>query len=127
MKTKIKSYGDKVTDLQKFLGWILIICLAVTTLISALKKDKNYYPQVFLKEYKYIKEKFIRDIIQDIGKFSCDSDEDFFFFCNPIQDGRGKKAPSTNFCPVTSTNVVISPQNFLTSNFHPFSQLMKNI
>ena len=79
MKTKIKSYGDKVTDLQKFQGRILIICLAVTILISALKKDKNYYPQVFLKECKHIQEKFIRDITQDIGKFSCDSDDDFFF------------------------------------------------
>ena len=30
--------------------------LAVITLDSALKKDHNYYPQVFLKECKYIEE-----------------------------------------------------------------------
>ena len=29
-------------------------CLAVTSLDSAHKKDGNYYPQVFLKECKYI-------------------------------------------------------------------------
>ena len=29
-------------------------CLAVITLDSALKKDDNNYPQVFLKECKYI-------------------------------------------------------------------------
>ena len=29
-------------------------CLAVITIDSALKRDDNYYPQVFLKEYKYI-------------------------------------------------------------------------
>ena len=29
---------------------------------SALKKDENYYPQVFLKECKYIKQKVIRYI-----------------------------------------------------------------
>ena len=32
-------------------------CFAVITLDSALKKDEDYYPQVFLKECKYIKEK----------------------------------------------------------------------
>ena len=29
-------------------------CLAVMSLGSVLKKDENYYPQIFLKEYKYI-------------------------------------------------------------------------
>ena len=32
-------------------------CLAVITLDSALKKDGSYYPQVFLKECKYIEKK----------------------------------------------------------------------
>ena len=32
-------------------------CLAVSILDSALKKDENYYPQVFLKECKYIEKK----------------------------------------------------------------------
>ena len=32
-------------------------CLAVISLVSALKKDSNYYPQVFLIECKYIEKK----------------------------------------------------------------------
>ena len=36
-------------------------CVAVTSLDSALKKDENY-PQVFLKECKYIKKKLFRHI-----------------------------------------------------------------
>ena len=31
--------------------------LAIISLDSALKKDENYYPQVFLKEFKYIEKK----------------------------------------------------------------------
>ena len=50
-------------------------CLAVISLDSALKKDENYYPQVFLKECKYIKRKVIWHISQDIKIFSSDSDE----------------------------------------------------
>ena len=37
-------------------------CLAIISLDSDLKKDSNYYPQVFLKECKYI-EKNISMII----------------------------------------------------------------
>ena len=37
-------------------------CLAVINLDSALNKDENYYPQVFLKECKYI-EKRLLDIL----------------------------------------------------------------
>ena len=32
-------------------------CFTVITLDSALKKDEDYYPQVFLKECKNIKKK----------------------------------------------------------------------
>ena len=32
-------------------------CFAVFSLDSALKKFENYYPQVFLKECKYIEKK----------------------------------------------------------------------
>ena len=57
-----------------------------------------------------------------------------FHSFNPIQDGEGeteggggcKKTPSTSFSPVTSTNVRISPQNFLTFSFNPFPTLMYN-
>ena len=34
--------------------------------------------------------------------------------------------PLTNFPPVTSTNVRISPQNFLTFSFNPFASLVES-
>ena len=60
MKTEIKSYGDEVTDFyEKKIPKVDSNhnCLAVTRLDSSLKKDENYYLQVFLKEWKYIKKK----------------------------------------------------------------------
>ena len=54
-------------------------------------------------------------------------------FFNPIPDGRGwgagglvggKKAPPTSFSPVTSTNVWIRSQNFLTFSFNRFAKLV---
>ena len=30
------------------------VCLSVILIDSAYKKDKNYYPQVFLEEFKYV-------------------------------------------------------------------------
>ena len=45
---------------------------------------------------------------------------------NPIQDGGDKKAPPTSFPPVTSTNIRISPQNFLTFSFNLFATLIQN-
>ena len=45
-------------------------CLAVIGLDSALKKDENYYPQVFLKEWKNIKKKVIRHINNNLNDFS---------------------------------------------------------
>ena len=50
-------------------------CLAVISLDSALKKDENYYPQVFLKECKYIDKKVIRHIIDDLETSFDDSDD----------------------------------------------------
>ena len=41
--------------------------------ILVLKKDENDYPQVFLKEYKYIGKEIIRHITES---FSSDSDEE---------------------------------------------------
>ena len=38
--------------------------------------------------------------------------------------GWGKKDPPTSFSPVTSTNVGISLQNFLTFSFNPFATLV---
>ena len=42
-------------------------------------------------------------------------------------EGEGQKAPlpsPTSFSPVTSTNVGIIPQNFLTFSFNPFATLV---
>ena len=50
LKTKIKSYGDEVTDFyDKEIRKVGSnhSCLAVISLDSALKNDDNYYPQVF--------------------------------------------------------------------------------
>ena len=51
LETKIKSYGDEVTDFYD--NEIPKVdsnytCLSVISLDSAFKKDKNYYLQVFL-------------------------------------------------------------------------------
>ena len=63
MKNKIKSHGDEFTDFyEKKIPKVGSnhTCLAVISLDSALKKDENYYTQVFLKEWKYIEKKVIR-------------------------------------------------------------------
>ena len=60
LKTKIKSHGDEVTDFYDKKTPKLDsshTCLAAINLDSALKKDDNHYPQVFLKECKYIEKK----------------------------------------------------------------------
>ena len=57
LKIKIKSNGDKVTDCNdKKIPTIDSnhICSAVIGLNFSLKKYHIYYPQVFLKECKYI-------------------------------------------------------------------------
>ena len=77
MKTKIKSYDDEVTDFHdKKIPKVESnhTCLAVITFDSALKKDGNYYPQVFLKDCKYIEKKVIRHI-DDLESSSDDSDD----------------------------------------------------
>ena len=78
LKTKIKSHGDEVTDFYD--KKILKLdsnhaCLPVITLDSALKEDENYYPQVFLKECKYIEKKVVRHIHDSLSNFSYSSDE----------------------------------------------------
>ena len=45
-------------------------CLAVISLDSALKRDENYHPQVFLKECKHIEKKVIRHINDKLSDFS---------------------------------------------------------
>ena len=56
LKNKIKFHVDEVTDFyDKKIPKVDYnhTCLAVISLDSALKKDDNYYRQVFLKECKY--------------------------------------------------------------------------
>ena len=63
LKTKINSHGDEVTDFSdKKIPKVGSnhTCLAVVSLDSALKKDENYYLQMFLKECKYVEKKVIR-------------------------------------------------------------------
>ena len=50
-------------------------CLAVISLDSALKKNDNYYPQVFSKECKYIEKKLFRHIHDSLHDFSYSSEE----------------------------------------------------
>ena len=54
-------------------------CLSVIILYPALSKDENCYPQVFLKECKYIKKK---GILLKTQKFSIYFDEESSFFFN---------------------------------------------
>ena len=71
-KTKIKSYDDEVIHFhdQEILRvdsnhtW-----LAVISIDSALKKDENYYPHIFLKECKYFEKKEIRHINGNFSNF----------------------------------------------------------
>ena len=51
-------------------------CLAVIRLDSALKKDDKYYLQVFLKECKYIENKVIRHINDNLSDISSSNDSD---------------------------------------------------
>ena len=73
MKTKVKSYSDEVRDFyNKEIPKVdsNYTCLAVIILDSALKKDENYYLQVFLKDCKYITKKVIRLINDNLSDFS---------------------------------------------------------
>ena len=69
LKTKIKFYGDQVTDFfDKEISkeGTTHTCLAVISLDSSLKKDENYYPQKFLECNK----KVIRHIDYESSVFS---------------------------------------------------------
>ena len=64
-KPKIKYYGNEVTDCyDKEVPKVdsSYTCLAVISLDSDLKKDKNYCPQVFLKESEHIEKNVFRHI-----------------------------------------------------------------
>ena len=84
LKAKVKSYGDDVKDFyDKEIPKVdsNYTCLEVIRLDSALKNDENYYPQVFLKECKCIKNRVIRLINDNLSDsyssgYSDDSDEE---------------------------------------------------
>ena len=79
MKTKRESHGDEVTDFydKKIakVGSNHASLAVISSLDSALSKDEKYYPQVFLKESKYIEKKIVRHIINDLECFFDDSDD----------------------------------------------------
>ena len=78
LKIKIKFHGDEVTDFyDKEISKVDSnhTCLAVIGLDSALKKDDNFYPQVFLKESKYIEKNVVKHIHENLSNFSYSSDE----------------------------------------------------
>ena len=66
----------QIFTIKKLLPWILIIflCLyfffAVISLDSTVKKDENYYLQVFLKQCKYTEQKVIGHINDTLSDFS---------------------------------------------------------
>ena len=73
-KAEIKSHSDEFKDIyDKEIPKVDTnhTCLAVTSLDSSLKKDENYYRNVFLKECKCIEKKLVRHIYVDkllVGK-----------------------------------------------------------
>ena len=79
-KAIIKSHGDEVLDFYDKKAPKVdsnLTCLAVIRLDSALRKDENYYPQVFLTECKYIGKKVIRHINDNFsGSSSSDASDD---------------------------------------------------
>ena len=78
MKANIKSHGDEVTDFHdKKIPKLDSnhTCLAVISLNSSLKKNDNYYSQVFLKECKYVEKKVIRHINDNFSDFAYSSHE----------------------------------------------------
>ena len=50
--------------------------LTVITLDSGLRKDENYYPQVYLKGCKYIEKKVARHINDNFSDFSSSDESD---------------------------------------------------
>ena len=82
MQTKIKSHGDKVTDFydkeipKMDSNHTFLAVISLISLDFALKEDGNYYPQVFLKECKYIKKKVIRHVNNNLSELSSSDESD---------------------------------------------------
>ena len=71
LKNKINPYIDEITyfyDEETPKVYSNHTCLILISLYSTLRKDENYFLQVFLREIKYIEKKLIRhanDILND--------------------------------------------------------------
>ena len=85
LKTKIKSYTRKMnTSPQNNIipkEGSQFICLSVILINSVIRSGENYYPQVFLEEYKYVveekkPEKKMPEFITDNIEISSDSDRE---------------------------------------------------
>ena len=85
LKTKIKSYTRKMnTSPQNNIipkEGSQFICLSVILINSVIRSGENYYPQVFLEEYKYFveekkPEKKMPEFITDNIEISSDSDRE---------------------------------------------------
>ena len=80
-RTKIRSYREEVKNFyDKEIPKVgsIYTCLTVLLIdfvIYFLRKDENYYPQVSLKEYKYIVKKVTIHFINNLQFFSDDSDK----------------------------------------------------
>ena len=79
LKSKIKFHGHEFTDF--FDNEIPKVdsdhtCMAVISLDSALKRNENCYPQLFLKECKYTEKKVVRHIHDTLSSFP------YFFLMN---------------------------------------------
>ena len=85
LKSKIKSYTRKMnTSPQNNIipkEGSQFICLSVILINSVIRSGENYYPQVFLEEYKYVveekkPEKKMPEFITDNIEISSDSDRE---------------------------------------------------
>ena len=80
MKNNIKSYNGKIntnfrnSKIQKKDSQF--ICLSVILIDSVFRTGKNYYPQVFVEECKYVaKEKKMPEYITDDIEISSDKSD----------------------------------------------------
>ena len=92
--------------------------------VACLSTQRPFNVVEFKNEVKKLFEKQNAEIRRATTKYN-QTHTAFVEAFNPIQDkGGSKRGPSTSFSPVTSTNVTISPQNFLTFSFNPFDRLV---
>ena len=56
IKTELNSFGDKISIHfhDQRIPTFNCVCLSVILIYPVVKMGKNYYPQVFLEECKYI-------------------------------------------------------------------------